>query len=119
MGKIRVGIIGVGNCASSFVQGVHYYRNAKDEDRVPGLMHVNLGGDHVNDIEFVAALDIDKNKGGKDLSEAIYTKPNKTFKFASVPKTGITVQRGLTDDGRGKYRSPIITKGAGSAVGTV
>jgi len=119
MGKVRVAIIGVGNCASSFVQGVHYYRNAKDEDRVPGLMHVNLGGYHVKDIEFVAAIDIDKNKVGKDLAEAIYTKPNNTYKFASVPKTGITVQRGMTHDGLGKYLSKIITKAPGSTVDIV
>src|SRR5438876_7937442 len=119
MGKVRVGIIGVGNCASSFVQGVHYYRNAKDEDRVPGLMHVNLGGYHVNDIEFVAAIDIDKNKVGKDLADAIYTKPNNTYKFVSVPRTGITVQRGMTHDGLGKYLSQIITKAPGSTVDIV
>jgi myo-inositol-1-phosphate synthase len=109
----------VGNCASSFVQGVHYYRNARDEDRVPGLMHVNLGGYHVKDIEFVAAIDIDKNKVGKDLAEAIYTKPNNTYKFASVPKTGITVQRGMTHDGLGKYLSQIIEKAPGSTVDIV
>src|SRR5260221_7572511 len=119
MGKVRVAIIGVGNCASSFVQGVHYYRNAKDEDRVPGLMHVNLGGHHVDDLEFVAANDIDKDKGGQDLSEAIYTKPNNTFKFASAPKTGITAQRGMTHDGLGKYLSQIITKAPGSTVDIV
>jgi myo-inositol-1-phosphate synthase len=119
MGKVRVAIIGVGNCASSFVQGVHYYRNAKDEDRVPGLMHVNLGGYHVKDIEFVAAIDIDKNKVGKDLADAIFTTPNNTFKFASVPKTGITVQRGMTHDGLGKYVSQIIQKAPGSTVDIV
>src|SRR5216110_1648173 len=96
--KVRVAIIGVGNCASSFVQGVHYYKNAKDTDRVPGLMHVNLGGYHVKDVEFSAAIDIDKNKVGKDLAEAIYTKPNNTFRFADVPRTGIKVQRGMTHD---------------------
>src|SRR5664279_6592645 len=84
-GKVRVAIIGAGNCASSLVQGVHYYRNAKDTDRVPGLMHVRLGGYHVSDIEFTAAFDIDANKVGKDLSQAIYTAPNNTFKFADVP----------------------------------
>jgi myo-inositol-1-phosphate synthase len=119
MGKVRVAIIGVGNCASSFVQGVHYYRNARDEDRVPGLMHVNLGGYHVRDIEFSAAIDIDKNKVGKDLAEAIYTKPNNTLKFASVPKTGLKVQRGMTHDGLGKYLSKIITKAPGSTVDIV
>src|SRR5439155_5326638 len=114
MGKIRVGIIGVGNCASSFVQGVHYYRNAKETDFVPGLMHVNLGGYHIRDIEFSAAIDIDRNKVGKDLSEAIYTQPNNTFRFADVPKSGLTVQRGMTHDGLGKYLSQIIQKAPGS-----
>ncbi len=119
MGKVRVAIIGVGNCASSLVQGVQYYRNAKDEDRVPGLMHVNLGGYHIRDIEFSAAIDIDKNKVGKDLSEAIFTEPNNTIKFAEVPKTGITVQRGMTHDGLGKYLSKIIQKAPGSTVDIV
>jgi myo-inositol-1-phosphate synthase len=119
MGKVRVAIIGVGNCASSFVQGVHYYRNAKDEDRVPGLMHVNLGGYHIRDIEFSAAIDIDKNKVGKDLAEAIFTKPNNTLKFSSVPRTGLKVQRGMTHDGLGKYLSKIIQKAPGSTVDIV
>jgi len=119
MGKVRVAIIGVGNCASSFVQGVHYYRNAKDTDRVPGLMHVNLGGYHVRDIEFSAAIDIDRNKVGKDLSEAIFTKPNNTVKFSTVPKSGLTVQRGMTHDGLGKYLSKIIQKAPGSTVDIV
>jgi myo-inositol-1-phosphate synthase len=119
MGKVRVAIIGVGNCASSFVQGVHYYKNAKVTDRVPGLMHVNLGGYHVKDVEFSAAIDIDKNKVGKDLAEAIYTKPNNTFRFADVPRTGIKVQRGMTHDGLGKYLSQIIQKAPGSTVDIV
>jgi myo-inositol-1-phosphate synthase len=119
MGKVRVAIIGVGNCASSFVQGVHYYRNARDSDRVPGLMHVNLGGYHVRDIEFSAAIDIARNKVGKDLAEAIYTKPNNTLKFASVPRTGIKVERGMTHDGLGKYLSKIIQKAPGSTVDIV
>src|SRR5215467_3374843 len=119
MGKVRVAIIGVGNCASSFVQGVHYYKNAKDTDRVPGLMHVNLGGYHVKDVEFSAAIDIDKNKVGKDLAEAIYTKPNNTYRFADVPRTGIKVQRGMTHDGLGKYLSQIIQKAPGSTVDIV
>ncbi len=114
--KVRVAIIGVGNCASSLVQGVHYYRNARDDDFVPGLMHVNLGGYHISDIEFSAAIDIDKNKVGKDLAEAIYTKPNNTFKFAEVPSSGITVQRGMTHDGLGKYLSEIIEKAPGDTV---
>ena len=89
MGKIRVGIIGVGNCASSFVQGIHYYRNAKDSDFVPGLMHVNLGGYHIRDIEFSAAIDIDRNKVGKDVADAIYAWPNNTLVFAKVPRRGV------------------------------
>jgi len=113
MPKVRVAIIGVGNCASSFVQGVHYYKNAKDTDQVPGLMHVNLGGYHISDIEFSAAIDIDKNKVGKDLAEAIYTKPNNTYKFCDVPKTGIKVARGMTHDGLGKYLSEVIEKAPG------
>ncbi|MCK4428591.1 MAG: inositol-3-phosphate synthase, partial [candidate division Zixibacteria bacterium] len=85
MDKVRVAIIGVGNCASSFVQGVEFYKNAKDDDFVPGLMHVNLGGYHIRNIEFSAAFDIDKKKVGKDLSEAIFTYPNNTYKFSHVP----------------------------------
>src|SRR5512144_103818 len=119
MGKIRVGIIGVGNCASSLVQGVHYYRNAKDTDFVPGLMHVNLGGYHVRDIEFSAAIDIDKNKVGRDLAEAIYTWPNNTFKFCEVQRLGIPVARGMTHDGLGKYLSKIIQKAPGSTADIV
>ncbi len=111
--KVRVAIVGVGNCASSFVQGVHFYRNAKADDFVPGLMHVNLGGYHIHDIEFVAAFDIDKNKVGKDLAQAIYTKPNNTYKFADVPKLDVPVYRGMTHDGLGKYLSQIIEKAPG------
>lgn len=113
MGKINVAIIGVGNCASSFVQGVHYYQNAKEGEFVPGLMHVNLGGYHISDINFVAAFDIDKNKVGKDISEAIYVKPNNTFTFCEVPKMGVKVDRGMTHDGLGKYLSQIIQKAPG------
>jgi len=119
MGKVRVAIIGVGNCASSFVQGVEFYKKARENDNIPGLMHVNLGGYHISDIEFSAAIDIDKNKVGKDLSEAIYTKPNNTFKFCNVPKSGITVQRGMTHDGLGKYLSEIIEKAPGDTVDIV
>ncbi len=108
--KVRVGIIGVGNCASSLVQGVHYYRNASPEDFVPGLMHVNLGGYHINDIEFSAAFDIDANKVNKDISEAIYAAPNNTYRFADVPKLDAKVYRGMTHDGLGKYLSKIIKK---------
>jgi myo-inositol-1-phosphate synthase len=113
MGTINVAIIGVGNCASSLVQGVHHYKNAKEDEFVPGLMHVNLGGYHISDINFVAAFDIDKNKVGKDLAQAIFTKPNNTIKFCDVPKTGIRVERGMTHDGLGKYLSQIITKAPG------
>src|SRR2546430_564554 len=112
--KVRVAIVGVGNCASSLVQGVHYYREAKPDDFVPGLMHVNLGGYHISDIEFCAAFDIDQNKVGKDLSEAIYTAPNNTYRFADVPKLGAKVYRGMTHDGLGKYLSRVITKSSAS-----
>jgi len=113
MGKVRVAIIGVGNCASSFVQGVEFYKDAKENEFIPGLMHVNLGGYHIRDIEFSAAFDIDKNKVSKDLSEAIYTKPNCTYKFIDVPKLGVKVERGMTHDGLGKYLSQIIEKAPG------
>jgi myo-inositol-1-phosphate synthase len=119
MGKINVAIIGVGNCASSLVQGVYYYRNADEKDFIPGLMHVNLGGYHVGDINFVAAFDVDKNKVGKDLAEAIFTPPNNTFKFADVPATGVVVERGMTHDGLGKYLSRIITKAPGATADIV
>ncbi len=112
-GKVRVAIVGVGNCASSLIQGRYYYENAKDDEFVPGLMHVNLGGYHIRDIEFVAAFDIDKNKVGKDLSEAIYVKPNNTFVFQQVPHIGVPVERGMTHDGLGKYLSQIIEKAPG------
>ena len=114
MGKINVAIIGVGNCASSLVQGINYYSEAKEDERIPGLMHVNLGGYHIRDINFVAAFDIDKNKVGKDLATAIYTPPNNTFEFCKVPRTGVKVSRGMTHDGLGKYLSKIITKAPGS-----
>ncbi len=118
-GKVRVAIIGVGNCASSFVQGLHYYRSAREANRIPGLMHVKLGGYHIRDVEISAAIDIDKNKVGKDVAEAIYTWPNNTYVFAKVPRTGITVQRGMTHDGLGKYLSKIIQKAPGSTVDIV
>jgi myo-inositol-1-phosphate synthase len=112
-GKVRVAIIGVGNCASSLVQGVEYYKNAPDDEFVPGLMHVNLGGYHIRDIEFTAAFDIDAEKVGKDLSEAIFSGPNNTLKFADVPNLGVKVERGMTHDGLGKYLSQVITKAPG------
>ena len=101
------------------MQGVEFYKKAKDDDQIPGLMHVNLGGYHIRDIEFSAAIDIDKNKVGKDLSEAIYTKPNCTFEFCKVPKLGIKVQRGMTHDGLGFYLSQIIEKAPGDTVDIV
>ena len=113
MGNINVAIIGVGNCASSLVQGVHYYSEAAENELIPGLMHVNLGGYHIRDINFVAAVDIDRKKVGKDLGEAIYTPPNNTFKFCQVPATGVKVSRGMTHDGLGKYLSEVITKAPG------
>jgi myo-inositol-1-phosphate synthase len=112
-GKVRVAIVGVGNCASSFVQGVHYYRNASRTDFVPGLMHVDLGGYHVSDIEFVAAFDIDKKKVGLDLSKAIFAGPNNTVKFSDVPKLDVKVDRGMTHDGIGKYLADIVKKAPG------
>ena len=117
--KVRVAIIGVGNCASSFVQGLHYYRNARATDRIPGLMHVSLGGYHIRDVEISAAIDIDANKVGKDVAEAIVTWPNNTVVFAKVPRLGVTVQRGMTHDGLGKYLSRIIKKAPGSTVDIV
>jgi myo-inositol-1-phosphate synthase len=111
--KVRVAIIGVGNCASSLVQGVHYYQDAKDDDRVPGLMHVNLGGYHIRDIEFSAAFDIDIEKVSKDLSEAIWSGQNNTIKFSDVPHLNVPVQRGMTHDGLGKYLKMKITKAPG------
>ncbi len=112
-GKIRVAIIGVGNCASSLVQGVHYYRNAKPGDFIPGIMHVDFGGYHISDIEFVAAFDIDQRKVGKDLSEAIFAPPNNTYKFTDVPKLNARVYRGMTHDGIGKYLADVIIKAPG------
>jgi myo-inositol-1-phosphate synthase len=119
--KVRVAIIGVGNCASAFVQGVHYYKDADPDQRVPGLMHVDLGGYHVSDIEFTAAFDIDADKVGKDLSEAIWAGQNNTIKFIQddVPNLGIPVQRGMTHDGLGKYLKQRITKAEGSTVDIV
>src|SRR5438093_4582461 len=111
--KVRVAIIGVGNCASSFVQGVEYYKDANPDDFVPGLMHVDLGGYHIRDIEFTAAFDVTTDKVGKDLADAIWSHPNNTIKFADVPKTGVTVHRGMTHDGLGKYLAEVVTKAPG------
>src|SRR6266566_3470393 len=96
MSKVRIAIIGAGNCASTLVQGVHYYQHAADDALVPGLMHVTLGGYHVRDVEFAAAFDIDANKVGQDLSQAIFAPPNNTIRFATVPHLGVPVQRGMT-----------------------
>ncbi len=108
MGSVRVAIVGVGNCASSLVQGVHYYRDADPAARVPGLMHVKFGDYHVGDVEFVAAFDVDAKKVGRDLSEAIVASENNTIKITDVPPTGVTVQRGHTFDGLGEFYSDII-----------
>ncbi len=113
MAKVRVAIIGVGNCASSLVQGVYYYKNAKETEFIPGIMHPRLGGYHIGDIEFTLGIDIDKRKVGKDLGEAIYTYPNNTYRFCDVPKTSIKVVRGMTHDGLGYYLSQIIEKAPG------
>ena len=116
--KVRVAIIGVGNCASSLVQGVQFYKDADAAESVPGLMHVDLGGYHVRDIEFTAAFDIDAEKVGKDLSEAIWAGQNNTIRFVEedIPHLGVPVQRGMTHDGLGKYLTEKITKAEGSTV---
>jgi len=111
--KVRVALIGVGDCASSLVQGVEYYKDATSDDFVPGLMHVDLGGYHIRDVEFSAAFDVTTDKVGKDLSEAIWAHPNNTIKFSDVPKSGVTIQRGMTHDGLGKYLSEIVEKAPG------
>ncbi len=111
--EVRVAIVGVGNCASSFVQGTQYYRDASPDEFVPGLMHVDLGGYHVRDIVFSAAFDIDADKVGKDLSEAIWAGQNNTIKFSDVPRLGVEVHRGMTHDGLGKYLKERITKAPG------
>lgn len=108
--SIRVAIAGVGNCASSLVQGVEYYKDTKDEDKIPGLMHNNFGGYRVRDIEFVTAFDVDADKVGKDLSEAIGASQNNTIKFADVPNLGVEVLRGPTHDGLGEYYREMITE---------
>ncbi|MDY2941023.1 MAG: inositol-3-phosphate synthase [Varibaculum sp.] len=110
MGGIRTAIIGIGNCANSLIQGVHFYRDTDPGETVPGLMHVNFGGYHIRDIEFVAAFDVDAAKVGRDLSEAIWASENNTYKFTEVPATGVTVERGVTLDGLGEYYRGEITE---------
>jgi myo-inositol-1-phosphate synthase len=105
---IKVAIVGLGNCASSLLQGVYYYRDVKDDGFVPGLMHVNFGGYHINSIEVVAAFDVNSQKVGKDIAEAIYAKPNNTAVFAKIPKTGVKVSRGPVMDGVNKYTAPLV-----------
>ena len=116
MGKVKVAIAGVGNCASALVQGVEYYKDASETDFVPGLMHVNLGGYHIRDIEFVAAFDVDGAKVGKELTEALLTPPNNTIQFAKVPPTDVIVQKGATKDGLGKYYRLTIDESEDSVV---
>jgi len=118
--KLRVAVIGVGNCASSLIQGVHYYQDAEDDDQIPGIMHANLGGYRIRDIEFSAAIDIDSEKVGKDLGQAIWSGQNNTVRFAEVPTNmGVTVARGMTHDGLGPYLSQKITKAPGSTTNIV
>jgi myo-inositol-1-phosphate synthase len=119
MGKINVAIVGVGNCASSLIQGVEFYKDVADDAFIPGVMHNILGGYRIGDIKFVAAFDIDKNKVGKDLSEAIFIEPNNTIKFADVPELGVPVQRGMTHDGIGKYLSKVVKKHPSATVDVV
>lgn len=119
MGSIRVAIVGVGNCAASLVQGVHYYRDASPDARVPGLMHVQFGDYHVRDVEFVAAFDVDAKKVGQDLADAIGSSENNTIKICDVPPTGVTVQRGVTLDGLGKYYREMITESEAEPVDVV
>jgi myo-inositol-1-phosphate synthase len=119
MGSVRVAIVGVGNCASSLVQGVEYYRDADPSAKVPGLMHVQIGEYHIRDIEFVAAFDVDAKKVGQDLADAIGASENNTIKFADVPPTGITVRRGHTLDGLGKYYQQTIDESAETPVDVV
>ncbi len=110
MAKIKVAIIGVGNCASSLVQGIHKYVELPEDAEVPGIMHTKIGDYRIEDIDVVAAFDVDENKVGRDVSEAIFTKPNNTLKFADVPKMGVKVERGMTHDGIGKYVSHLVKK---------
>lgn len=116
MAEVRVAIVGAGNCASSLVQGIEYYRDAREGDRVPGLMHVNIGPYHVSDVKFVAAFDVDASKVGKDLSEAVFEEPNNTFEFSEVPPLGVKVMRGPSLDGLGKYYRETITESSDPVV---
>src|SRR4030095_4017405 len=111
--KVRVAIIGVGNCSSSLVQGIQFYKDTADDALVPGIMHTRLGGYHIHDIEFTLGIDVNITKVGKDLCEAIFAEPNNTYKFADVPFTGVRVHRGMTHDGLGKYLSGVIKKAPG------
>ncbi|MFO7681620.1 MAG: inositol-3-phosphate synthase [Chloroflexota bacterium] len=111
--KVRVALIGIGNCASSFIQGLQYYKDAPDDAEIPGLMHATVGGYHVRDIEISAAIDVVEGKVGKDISEAIWAAPNNTIKFADVPYLNVPVSRGMTHDGLGKYVSTMVTKAPG------
>jgi myo-inositol-1-phosphate synthase len=119
VGSVRVAIIGVGNCASSLVQGIQYYKTAPSDGFIPGLMHPTLAGYHIGDVEFSAAFDIDARKVGRDLSEAIWAEPNNTIKFADVPHLGVPVHRGMTHDGLGTYLSHMITKAGGTTADIV
>ncbi len=118
-GDIRVAIVGVGNCANSLVQGVTYYKDAATDQEIPGLMHASLGGYHISSIKFVAAFDVDAKKVGLDLADAIWASENNTIKFATVEKTGVDVQRGVTNDGLGKYYRETIEESAAPAVDIV
>src|SRR5438876_2664861 len=116
---VRVAVVGAGNCASALVQGVSKYKDAAPDEFVPGLMHVELGGYHVRDIEFTAAFDVTTTKVGQDLADAIWAHPNDTIKYSDVPKTGVTVSRGMTHDGIGKYLSQIVEKAPGETADVV
>ena len=118
-GEIRVAIVGVGNCANSLIQGITYYKDATNETEIPGLMHPVLGGYHIKNINFVLALDVDAKKVGLDLSEAIWASENNTIKFATVAKTGVTVKRGTTLDGLGRYYKETITESTAAPVDVV
>jgi len=119
VGKIKIAIVGVGNCASSLIQGIDYYKNTKDSGFIPGVMHVNFGGYHIKDIEVVAAFDVNSNKVGKDVADAIYAEPNNTTVFAKVPKIGVKVKRGPTLDGVNKYTADVVPVSKDKAVDVV